>query len=151
MQETLKRFNFSDTLIKRSAIISPKKVSANANMDISLLVNELGVLNDAEKLALADEWHNLMSQEITTSNANIEDFWVSIFGGEDGVLFPCLQKLIEIVLLLPTTSANCERIFSQINLIKTDIRSRLKTDTLGGILHAKAYIKRKYGKISPVP
>ena len=41
--------------------------------------------------------------------------------------FPVLSKLMPIVLVLPSSSAGCERGFRRTNCIKTDFRSRLKT------------------------
>jgi len=44
------------------------------------------------------------------------------------------------VLSLPYTNADCERIFSSINGLKTKIRSKLITDTVSGVFHTKQCI-----------
>ena len=48
--------------------------------------------------------------------------------------FPVLSKLMPIVLVLPSSSATCERGFSRINCIKTDLRSRLTTGNLDSLM-----------------
>lgn len=45
------------------------------------------------------------------------------------------------VLSLPHSNADCERVFSTVNCIKTKQRNRLNTDTINGALHTKQYIK----------
>lgn len=42
---------------------------------------------------------------------------------------------------LPHVNADCERVFSTVNCLKTKLRQRLKTETINGILHAKQKIK----------
>lgn len=46
-----------------------------------------------------------------------------------------------IILSLPHSNANCERVFSSVNCLKTKLRSRLNTTTINGVLHAKQNIK----------
>lgn len=55
--------------------------------------------------------------------------------------FPLINEIVENVTVLPHTSADCERNFSDINLNKTKIRNCLGTDTVTGIMHGKALIK----------
>lgn len=43
-------------------------------------------------------------------------------------------------LCLPHANADCERIFSRINCIKTKLRNKLKTDTINGLLHTKEHL-----------
>jgi 5S rRNA maturation endonuclease (ribonuclease M5) len=42
---------------------------------------------------------------------------------------------------LPHSNAQCERVFSQINLIKTRTRNRLITSTVNGLLLTKQMVK----------
>jgi len=52
------------------------------------------------------------------------------------------------VLSLPHANADCERVFSTVNCMKTKLRNRLNTDTINGALHAKHHLKggRESGK-----
>ena len=45
-------------------------------------------------------------------------------------MFPQLTKLATIGGLIPVGTAECERAFSSMNRIKTELRNRLKTKTL---------------------
>ena len=46
------------------------------------------------------------------------------------IRYPWLVMLLLIVRLLPIGSADCERMFSLMNRLKTDLRNRLKTGKL---------------------
>lgn len=54
--------------------------------------------------------------------------------------FTELCDFVLAVLSLPHANADCERIFSSINGLKTKIRSKLITDTVSGVLHTKQCI-----------
>lgn len=43
-------------------------------------------------------------------------------------------SLCQIIAILPATSVDCERGFSCLNQIKTDLRNRLKTEHLGSLI-----------------
>lgn len=45
------------------------------------------------------------------------------------------------VLSLPHANADCERVFSTVNCMKTKLRNRLNTETINGALHTKQHIK----------
>lgn len=49
-----------------------------------------------------------------------------------------LLNLVEIMLVLPVTSAQCERVFSAQARIKTDTRSSLATETLEDLIRLTA-------------
>lgn len=55
-------------------------------------------------------------------------------------IFPNLTQLIKGIMCLPHSSASVERIFSQLNLIKTDLRNRLNIKTCNSIILAKQLI-----------
>lgn len=57
------------------------------------------------------------------------------------MLFPVLTKFIKHILDLPHSSANVERVFSQVNLNKNKYRNRLLRDSMEGILYTKDYLK----------
>ena len=49
-------------------------------------------------------------------------------------LYPTLSKLASIALIVPVSTADCERGFSTMNRIKTDPKNRLKTTTLDKLI-----------------
>ena len=50
------------------------------------------------------------------------------------MLYPTISHLASIALVLPVSTADCERGFSTLKRIKTDARNRLKTDTLDKLI-----------------
>lgn len=67
-------------------------------------------------------------------------------------LFKVLREFTRCVLSLPHSSANCERQFSKINLIKTKDRNRLITNTLNGILYSSQHVMHlQNGRVSFEP
>ena len=52
--------------------------------------------------------------------------------GNDSIasLFPLVSKLIVRALVLPVSTADCERCFSTMNRVKTDLRNQMSTETL---------------------
>ena len=49
-------------------------------------------------------------------------------------IYPCLSKLACIALVLPISTAECERCFSAMKRVKTELRNRLVTTTLDHLL-----------------
>ncbi len=52
-------------------------------------------------------------------------------------MFPNLAELMVNLLVLPHPSAAVERFFSQVKLIKTDLRNRLNTESINALLLSK--------------
>nr|XP_006012448.1 PREDICTED: uncharacterized protein LOC102367469 [Latimeria chalumnae] len=71
---------------------------------------------------------------------NIEKYWglvgklMDISGDKK---YPILAKLAKAILVLLHNSADVERLFSQMTLVKTQLRNRLNNDTLEDILSVK--------------
>lgn len=55
--------------------------------------------------------------------------------------FKKLSRFVLNVISLPHSNADCERIFSKVNLIKTKTRNKLVTPTISGILLAKQRVQ----------
>ena len=49
-------------------------------------------------------------------------------------MYPCLSKLACIALILPISTAECERSFSAMKRVKTELHNRLITTTLDHLL-----------------
>ena len=49
-------------------------------------------------------------------------------------MYPCLSKLASIALVLPISTAECERSFSAMKRVKTELRNRIVTKTLDHLL-----------------
>lgn len=89
---------------------------------------------------LEDEWRQFLNQSIVSSSLEFEHFWFKFFNLKnclDEVLYPKLVSFVKPLLAMPHSSANTERIFSQLFLIKNKQRNRLSTSTITAILAAK--------------
>ncbi|CAL8311069.1 unnamed protein product, partial [Gadus morhua 'NCC'] len=69
---------------------------------------------------------NKSQEELLTLLASEYDEWLD--------LYPCLSLLASIALIVPVSSVNCERDFSAMNRIKTDLRNRLQGEHLAAWL-----------------
>lgn len=56
-------------------------------------------------------------------------------------MFPNLKIFISGLMCLPHASAAAERVFSQLNLIKSKTRNRLKINTCSALLHVKEMLE----------
>ncbi|KAK4328250.1 hypothetical protein Pmani_001368 [Petrolisthes manimaculis] len=89
------------------------------------------------------EWRELTIGEIPALKdkrvSEPEKFWHAVSQERigDSPRFPNLSNFMLNLMSLPHSSAAAERIFSLVTNIKTKNRSRLKTDTLNGLLHSK--------------
>lgn len=88
-----------------------------------------------------DEWRSLPYHRNSLSDSqNPSEFWCSVkkIKSSDGTpMFQNIANFMMNLLVLPHSSAAVERIFSQVKLIKTDIRNRLNTESINGLLLSK--------------
>lgn len=76
----------------------------------------------------------------TKQKLSCETVWQRFLAeSSDSNEYTNLCKLLNFILILPFSTAECERGFSQLNLIKSDIRNRLSTDTVNDLLMVKLY------------
>jgi len=104
------------------------------------------LITEKDYQKLDSEWRLLRNTEIQNFSDNGEEFWVSILKEKynNGTpMFGTVSKFAIQLLSLPHSSANVERLFSQINLIKTDSRNLISSATLSGLLHTKEYLNGK--------
>ena len=97
--------------------------SPHGVIDSEAARNELRVFNSviaANVVTSQLTTRNLMSHLLSTSKLTI--------------MFPNLAKLATIALLLPMSSVDCERGFSALSRVKTDLRNRLSSRTLNDLL-----------------
>ena len=95
---------------------------------------------------LDDEWRKLRFADIPFDHTDlpIDEFWGRlnlITDGSEVPLFGTVCKFMKCLLALPHSSADAERLFSAVTLIKTKSRNRLGTDTVSALLLAKEGVK----------
>lgn len=99
--------------------------------------------NDMQKI---DEWRMLRSSDFSqnyTDHDTITSFWLNVQGekyADKTQVYPLLTKFAFNILSLPHSSADAERKFSHINLLKTKQRNRLSTNSIIGLMNSKEYI-----------
>ena len=65
----------------------------------------------------------------------------TVTDGTEEAQFTTLCRFMKCLLVLPHSNPDTERVFSLVNLIKTELRNRLKTNTASALLSAKKGIK----------
>lgn len=79
-----------------------------------------------------------------TETSSTSSFWVEVFYFKDSVgnnPFKELANFALEILSLPWSNAEVERVFSQLNIVKTKLRNRLITSTVNAVLHARLVLK----------
>ena len=69
----------------------------------------------------------------TFKKSDTVPFWVSVLFKYD--MSRDLEKLIKSSIIIPMGSADAERSFSQMNIIKSKLKSRMKPDLLDAFMH----------------
>ena len=98
---------------------------------------------------LQDQWRALLSAICHLQHAKNmppTSFWLETQTIKDGLgrkKFGLLGKFLCDLLVLPHPSACVERIFSQVNIVKSELTNRLQTETVANRLLAKQAIHRQ--------
>lgn len=97
---------------------------------------------DPEKLLI--EWEDFIQLvgTMNTSDRSLSNLLQLMFGEhhtQKGLkeMYPLVAKLVSVAGVLPLSTAEVERVFSQFKLMKTSHRSSLKTSTLTKLLNVK--------------
>ena len=84
------------------------------------------------------------------SETDTEKFWIEVDDYTDSAgnrPFRLISTAVIRMLCLPTSNADIERVYSQVNVIKTNKRNRMKTDVLESILYIKYGLRRMNKKV----
>ncbi|KYN50089.1 hypothetical protein ALC62_00117, partial [Cyphomyrmex costatus] len=143
-----KRYDFGNTVLKSLEMLDPEIVRSGSMPSIINLCSAFPNLISEEKFQTIDnEWRLLCNTQISSEKySTIEEFWSYVSElkySDEHLMFGTLGPFMLSLLCLPHSSANVERIFSQINLMKTQQRNRLCTKSITGLLHTKTYLKNK--------
>lgn len=148
--QILKRFDF-ESQYKSLNIIHPNLiVNGESNSILDIAKTFPNFLNENDKQIIDSEFRELQFLDFKSifegKETNFTEFWKKISEMkrcDSSLAFPILTNFIRNIMILPHSSANVERIFSQVNLNKTKVRNRLENDSLEGILYTKDYLKLK--------
>ncbi|XP_072381987.1 uncharacterized protein [Diabrotica undecimpunctata] len=140
--QIVKRMPLESNKLKELSNIGPAKVKSG---EISSITHMCGLFpglvlsstsSNIPTQVIDTEWRLLRNtEEIKDLDEDVEQFWkgVTKFKNGDGTpTFSHLTSFIFNLLSLPQSSANVERIFSTVNILKTKRRNRLSTETITG-------------------
>lgn len=135
------RYDFNNTFYQHISALGIKNaLSDNFRTkypSLHPLMNDLPRISiSVDKQSVDDDWRKLPLTELPDEITQLRDpdiFWYQLLklknAGEENV-FPSLPAFALKVLVLPHSNADCERIFSKINLVKVKLRNRLITNTV---------------------
>ena len=166
--EFRKRYNFSDPIMSKLHIFSPKNALSHKIRETYPTLSEILIQMprflkkfdehtksemEIEPQLVDDEWRLLPSYSfdpdeyetiILCNNDNVDVFWGKIYACKNTIglrVFENLSRFVLNILCLPHSNASCERVFSKVNLIKTKARNKLIVPTINGCLLASQCVK----------
>ena len=97
----------------------------------AILSEQFGLDNESTQAEIADVAHY-----VEVMDSNKDQGMVEILMGNSSMvaMFPNLAKICKIYRTIPPHTADCERDFSRMKLIKSELRNRMKEDTLDCLL-----------------
>lgn len=140
-----KRYDFNNEIFSSITIFQPcYALHDNLRNEIPSLVKVASyfprISSKFDLQQLDDDWRILSTLKLPeeiNDKLDTESFWIKLLnlknaGGE--MVLKSLPKFVLTLLSLPHANADCERIFSRINLIKVKTRNRLITSTVDSCL-----------------
>lgn len=150
-KEIQKRYDLNDPILSKLECLQPTNAVSNSyrnNMPspqplMTLVPRIVGNENKMQKID--DERRNLpniINKKINLT-ASPDKFWGDV--NRHFEEYKSISQFSLNLLILPHSTADCERIFSQVNLIKTKIRNSLSNESINGTLLAKQHILNEAG------
>ncbi|KAK9880365.1 hypothetical protein WA026_010250 [Henosepilachna vigintioctopunctata] len=143
--EIKKRFIFSDPIFDIVSIVDPKVAQEYKVKSLTHILSRFPFLKThVYSQELDNEWRQHALLDYTTHNIDVNSpadvYWGKVFSLKNNMniqIFSNSKIVIGILIVLPFANASVERVFSSLNLIKSDQRNKLETSTLRSILHTK--------------
>lgn len=144
--EIKKRFDFKDNILSKITIFE-RGYSKSKPSSIFPLIKLLPRIVDPQNIELIqkidDQWRLYCQSELKINDdieeSSIDKYWhkISQIQNMSNIyIFKELGNFVLDLLVIPHSNAACERIFSKVNLIKTDVRNRLCSNTVNSLLLA---------------
>nr|CAH7749979.1 unnamed protein product [Callosobruchus chinensis] len=152
------RYDFDDHLLSQLHQFKPKNATTTHRLESLVPLLKLTRLAAFENWQhIDDEWRKLPlfpKNELPSVDSEPDIFWGKLKKiNTDGVfLFRNVSEYVLNILSLPHSNAECERVFSKLNLIKTKLRNTLKIDTIGKSILASQFVSGEGGafKLNPL-
>ncbi|XP_064111176.1 uncharacterized protein LOC135218659 [Macrobrachium nipponense] len=158
--EINKRYDFKDTVISKLCCLTPENAISNSfrksTPSLYSLIVELPLIVSPHDCSVIqkidDQWRILPAfKDILQIDEvlSVDNFWVKVLQSGDN--FSELANFALCAVSLPHSNAECERVFSKINLFKTKTRNSLNTQTVNGALLASDCIKSQESCVKFTP
>ncbi|KAJ2941002.1 hypothetical protein O0L34_g13129 [Tuta absoluta] len=146
-KEIKKRYRMNDPLLSKLHLLHAtnaasakfREVAPSIYPLLELLPRVVSVDNVSLIKKIDDQWRNLPSKfnelDLTLP---IDKFWSALYQCED---YRELSQFALNTLCIPNSNAQCERVFSKVNLMKTKIRNKLSTETVNRTLLVAQHVK----------
>lgn len=143
------RLPLDNPIIRDLKFLDPQVAMSGTIGSIANVAARFPNVLPAEKIQQLDqEWRDLiLDDEIsnladTCASSPAEEFWAKVVVNEK---YRNLGTFVKAMLCLPVSNADCERVFSQVNLIKTKHRNRFSTEGVASVIFVKDGIKSNAG------
>lgn len=144
-----KRFPINDPILCSLHFLDPVNLSVTQCPAVVDVASKFpNIIKPEEIVTLEDEWRQMSFSKLQVFDPEknrIDEFW----GVLDASKFPTVVLFVRALLALPHSNADVERLFSQVFLIKTKHRNRLKTSTLDSLLMAHSGLPTDCVHFSP--
>ena len=154
--EIRKCFPIGDPVIEMLQVLDPD-VSHSKFPSLVPLASRFPNLIPTSKLQQLDnEWRKLSFTPLPFESEGMgpEVFWGrlgKLTNGEGTPQFHTLSAFMGSLLCLPHANVDVERVFSSVNLIKTKVRNRLHTKTVGALFKVKRGVAKAGGCVNFTP
>ena len=141
------RFSLEDSVYKVVSCLNPRAAVSLDPPSLGFLFDEIPQLSKfADKKMVDIEWRKYYLDEEISAQLDTVKYWTIVFSRKNDAglqCYPNLYQIMSTLLSLPFSNASAERFFSQLNLTKTTERTRLKNETVRGLMHTVYYLKNK--------
>ena len=140
-----KRLPLDNLVIQDLKFLNPQTAMTGTIASIAGVAARFpNVVPESQLQSLDQEWRQLIFDEEISDLADscatspAEEFWGKVSVNEK---YKILGTFVKAMLCLPVSNADCERVFSQVNLIKTEHRNRFSTEGVASVIFVKEGIK----------
>ncbi|CAG4994901.1 unnamed protein product [Parnassius apollo] len=145
-----KRFDLNEKLFDILKYVDPKIARNLEKQSVKDVFDKFNFLttkcnmqkadNELRNQALIDLKHFGVESEEELKNMPADIYWNKVLSMKDyhgNFIYENLEVVISVLLAVPSSNTEVERLFSILKNVKTDKRNRLSNETLNGLFHTK--------------
>ncbi|CAG5054157.1 unnamed protein product [Parnassius apollo] len=145
-----KRFDLNEKLFDILKYVDPKIARNLEKQSVKDVFDKFNFLTTKCNMQKADnEWRNQalidlkhfgVESEEELKNMPADIYWNKVLSMKDyhgNFIYENLEVVISVLLAVPSSNTEVERLFSILKNVKTDKRNRLSNETLNGLFHTK--------------